>query len=195
MGTYRSVLCVAPASGVQLVNPKSAPAGESDCSIIVVPTLTLRWIPRCGSLDYLHHPLSECRGLGWDAMALFGCAPKRPLNYLGSAGERLLRPTGLSSRAYRDWLDYIVMEDAPARVPHFSASSLQGLRALSSSSAASLIWRCPVERVMILARRHQPERGELYDDENSERIARGALGLRRPTARVRDLSRRKRPAR
>src|SRR6476619_3568187 len=25
-------------------------------------------------------------GLGWDAMALFGCAPKRPLDYLGSAG-------------------------------------------------------------------------------------------------------------
>jgi hypothetical protein len=24
--------------------------------------------------------------LGWDAMALFGCAPKRPLNYSGSAG-------------------------------------------------------------------------------------------------------------
>jgi hypothetical protein len=24
-------------------------------------------------------------GLGWDAMALFGCAPKRPLDYLGSA--------------------------------------------------------------------------------------------------------------
>jgi len=24
--------------------------------------------------------------LGWDAMALFGCAPKRPLDYLGSAG-------------------------------------------------------------------------------------------------------------
>jgi hypothetical protein len=25
--------------------------------------------------------------LGWDAMALFGCAPKRPLDYLGSAGS------------------------------------------------------------------------------------------------------------
>jgi hypothetical protein len=24
--------------------------------------------------------------LGWDAMALFGCAPKRPLDYSGSAG-------------------------------------------------------------------------------------------------------------
>jgi hypothetical protein len=48
---------------------------------------------------------------------------------------------------------------------------------------------------MILARRHQPERGDLYDDENCERIARGAVGLRRATARVRDLSRRKRPAR
>src|SRR4029077_21140740 len=24
--------------------------------------------------------------LGWEAMALFGCAPKRPLDYLGSAG-------------------------------------------------------------------------------------------------------------
>jgi hypothetical protein len=29
-------------------------------------------------------------GLGWDAMALFGCAPKRPLDYLGSAGLRIL---------------------------------------------------------------------------------------------------------
>jgi hypothetical protein len=26
--------------------------------------------------------------LGWDAMALFGCAPKRPLGYSGSAGLR-----------------------------------------------------------------------------------------------------------
>ena len=25
-------------------------------------------------------------GLGWNAMALFGCAPKRPLDYSGSAG-------------------------------------------------------------------------------------------------------------
>ena len=24
--------------------------------------------------------------LGWDAMALFGCAPKQPLDYSGSAG-------------------------------------------------------------------------------------------------------------
>src|ERR1700732_5356260 len=56
------------------------------------------------------------------------------------------------------------------------------------------IWRGPVERVMILARRQQPERGGFYD-ENCERIARGAVGLRRAAARVRDLSRRKRPAR
>jgi hypothetical protein len=29
---------------------------------------------------------NRAAGLGWDAMALFGCAPKRPLDYLGIAG-------------------------------------------------------------------------------------------------------------
>ena len=29
---------------------------------------------------------SKAARLGWDAMTLFGCAPKRPLDYLGSAG-------------------------------------------------------------------------------------------------------------
>ena len=38
--------------------------------------------------------------LGWDAMALFGCAPKRPLDYLGSAGLVWAINGG---RLHRDW--------------------------------------------------------------------------------------------
>jgi hypothetical protein len=40
--------------------------------------------------------------LGWDAMALFGCAPNRPLDYFGSAGLlwaiRLVEPATISRR-------------------------------------------------------------------------------------------------
>ena len=37
-------------------------------------------------LSSSEHWANRAAGLGWDAMALFGCAPKRPLDYLGSAG-------------------------------------------------------------------------------------------------------------
>jgi hypothetical protein len=43
--------------------------------------------------------------LGWDAMAFFGCAPNRPLDYFGSAGllwaingGRLVEPATISRR-------------------------------------------------------------------------------------------------
>jgi hypothetical protein len=50
--------------------------------------------------------LAECnraRGLGWDAMALFGCAPKRPLDYLGSAGLLWAINGGRLLELHRDW--------------------------------------------------------------------------------------------
>jgi len=42
-------------------------------------------------------------GLGWDAMALFGCAPKRPLDYLGSAGLLWAINGGRLVELRRDW--------------------------------------------------------------------------------------------
>ena len=42
-------------------------------------------------------------GLGWDAMALFGCAPKRPLDYLGSAGLVWAINGGRLLELHRDW--------------------------------------------------------------------------------------------
>jgi hypothetical protein len=42
-------------------------------------------------------------GLGWDAMALFGCAPKRPLDYLGSAGLLWSINGGRLVELHRDW--------------------------------------------------------------------------------------------
>ena len=41
--------------------------------------------------------------LGWDAMALFGCAPKRPLDYLGSAGLLWAINGGRLVELRRDW--------------------------------------------------------------------------------------------
>ena len=41
--------------------------------------------------------------LGWDAMALFGCAPKRPLDYLGSAGLVWAINGGRLLELHRDW--------------------------------------------------------------------------------------------
>ena len=41
--------------------------------------------------------------LGWDAMALFGCAPKRPLDYFGSAGLLWAINGGRLVELHRDW--------------------------------------------------------------------------------------------
>ena len=41
--------------------------------------------------------------LGWHAMALFGCAPKRPLDYLGSAGLVWAINGGRLLELHRDW--------------------------------------------------------------------------------------------
>jgi len=41
--------------------------------------------------------------LGWDAMALFGCAPKRPLDYSASAGLLWAINGGRLIELHRDW--------------------------------------------------------------------------------------------
>jgi hypothetical protein len=41
--------------------------------------------------------------LGWDAMSLFGCAPKRPLDYSGSAGLLWALNGGRLVQLHRDW--------------------------------------------------------------------------------------------
>jgi hypothetical protein len=42
-------------------------------------------------------------GLGWDAMALFGCAPKRPLDYSGSADLLWAITGGRLVELHRGW--------------------------------------------------------------------------------------------
>ena len=37
-------------------------------------------------LSSSEHWANPAAGVGWDTMGLFGCAPKRPLDYLGSTG-------------------------------------------------------------------------------------------------------------
>src|ERR1700730_6413969 len=46
---------------------------------------------------------NRAAGLSWDAMALFGCAPKRPLDYLGSAGLLWAINGGRLLELHRDW--------------------------------------------------------------------------------------------
>jgi hypothetical protein len=41
--------------------------------------------------------------LRWDAMALFGCAPHRPLDYSGSAGLLWAMNGGRLLELHRDW--------------------------------------------------------------------------------------------
>ena len=57
-----------------------------------------------------HHFLSSSESwaeqaarLGWDAIALFGCAPRRPLDYSGSAGLLWAMNGGRLVELHRDW--------------------------------------------------------------------------------------------
>ena len=64
-----------------------------------------QFVADCG--NFLSSPekwAERAARLGWDAMALFGCAPKRPLDYSGRAGlpGRLARD---SPRRVRRGLD------------------------------------------------------------------------------------------
>jgi hypothetical protein len=54
---------------------------------------------------------NRAAGLGWDAMALFGCAPKRPLDYLGRAGLLWAINGGKLLELHRDW----AVIDVPVR--------------------------------------------------------------------------------
>ena len=54
-------------------------------------------------LSSSEHWADRAAQLGWDAMALFGCAPKRPLDYLGSAGLLWAINGGRLLELHRDW--------------------------------------------------------------------------------------------
>jgi hypothetical protein len=91
-------------------------------------SIPIDWVDGVASLDDRHPPsdiprhrwrqlVGDCRTflsssdhwaeraarLGWDAMALFGCAPKRPLDYLGSAGLLWAINGGKLVELHRDW--------------------------------------------------------------------------------------------
>ena len=71
--------------------------------------------------------------LGWDAMALFGCAPKRPLDYLGSAGRIWAINGGRLLELHRDWA---VDRQSRARL-----AAMPGLCAMTAS-APDVIGAC-----------------------------------------------------
>jgi hypothetical protein len=54
-------------------------------------------------LSSSEHWADRAAQLGWDATALFGCAPKRPLDYLGSAGLLWAIKGGRLLELHRDW--------------------------------------------------------------------------------------------
>jgi hypothetical protein len=60
--------------------------------------------------------------LGWDTMALFGCAPRRPLDYSGSAGLLWAVNGGRLIELHRDWavIDKIFPVAAADDVPGIS---------------------------------------------------------------------------
>jgi hypothetical protein len=65
-----------------------------------------RWaqfVQDCDAFLKTEQPASRAVELGWDAMALFGCAPKRPLDYLGSAGLVWAINGGRLLELHRDW--------------------------------------------------------------------------------------------
>jgi hypothetical protein len=90
--------------------------------------IPIDWVEGVASLDDRHPPsdiprhrwcqfVADCRvflsssenwagravQLGWDAMSLFGCAPKRPLDYSGSAGLLWAINGGRLVELHRNW--------------------------------------------------------------------------------------------
>ena len=54
--------------------------------------------------------------LGWDATSLFGCAPKRPLDYSGSAGLLWAVNGGRLVELHRDWAVVERAENGSGRI-------------------------------------------------------------------------------
>jgi hypothetical protein len=71
-------------------------------------------------LSSSEHWAGRAAQLGWDAMALFGCAPKRPLDYLGSAGLLWAINGGRLLELHRDWAvaDSMPRSSTRQRMPH-----------------------------------------------------------------------------
>jgi hypothetical protein len=65
-----------------------------------------RWrqfIEDCHGFLRSKQPATRAAGLGWDAMALFGCRPNYPLSYLGKAGLLWQVNGGKVVEVHRDW--------------------------------------------------------------------------------------------
>jgi hypothetical protein len=97
-------------------------------SSVTAPRIPFSWIEGVRRLDYHHPPadvpphrwhqfLGDCNAfltsgdcwaeraakLGWDAVALFGCHPTRPLSYLRVAGLLWAINSGRIVELHRDW--------------------------------------------------------------------------------------------
>jgi hypothetical protein len=58
--------------------------------------------------------------IGWDALSLFGCSPRRPIDHMGSAGLLWHVAGGKIMRLYSDW----VMIDMPDGAHHRRSSTV-----------------------------------------------------------------------
>ena len=72
--------------------------------------------------------------LGWDAMALFGCAPRRPLDYSGSAGLIWAINGGRLAELHRDW----AVIDVPVHKPLTAAGRVGQRSVITSRDRAEL---------------------------------------------------------
>jgi hypothetical protein len=96
--------------------------------------------------------------LGWNAMTLFGCAPRRPLDYSGSAGLLWAVNGGKLVELHRDWavidlpvhtrqrIFYGAMWIQPKSVCRGPADELRDARALQIWPLTELTG-CPTPRV------------------------------------------------
>jgi len=115
---------------------KRLAASESRC-------IVQQWIEGVQRLDYVRCPpavpairwhlfLGDCHSflsssenwaersalLGWNALALFGCHPTRPLEHLGSAGLLWVINGGNLLELYRDWAVMERQQDKSRQVYH-----------------------------------------------------------------------------
>jgi hypothetical protein len=83
--------------GVARLNPDRPPSD--------VPRLRWRqFVNDCHTFLSASECWAECATrLGWDAIALFGCAPRRPLDYSASAGLLWAINGGRLVELHRDW--------------------------------------------------------------------------------------------
>ena len=68
--------------------------------------------------------LCNAAEIRWDALSLFGCSSRRPLDHMGSAGLPWHVAGGKIMRLYSDWV-MIDMRDGAKRTHHRRPATLE----------------------------------------------------------------------